>query len=109
MDELTSLEKQAAFATPIIMITFWGSALWVIVVAIQANGIWGGLGGFLVAGFMFAMWGGPPAFIVAACLLCFHYHVVGLWLPIVSIIWGAYTFFITLAMEKVRKGPNYRF
>ncbi len=59
------------------------SVAWLLYLVFEAAGFWR----MVFAGILlsFLLWPGPALlFAVAASILCFHYSVVGLWLPIFS-------------------------
>ena len=59
------------------------SSAWLLYLVFDAAGFWR----MVLAGFIQSifLWPGPALlFAVSASILCFHYSVVGLWLPILS-------------------------
>jgi hypothetical protein len=68
--------------------------------------------GFLAAFFAFLllsvcyMFGPAPMFAVASSFLCFYFHAIGFWLPILSYIVAAITLIVSIQIDRARKAVD---
>jgi hypothetical protein len=78
------------------------TSFWFIYLAYEARGL---LAAFAVFAFLSLCYGAGPAlmFAVASSFLCFRFHVVGLWLPIVAYVAAVILLFVALRLHRVRR------
>ena len=84
-------------------INFLGAALsttWVLYLVYDAAGFWRSVLAAIPLGLILRFAGSAPLFAVAASLLCFHYSVVGLWLPLLSYCSGGIGLFLHLRTNR---------
>jgi hypothetical protein len=81
------------------------TSFWMIYCAYKERGLFAALIAFF---FLSLCYGAGPAlmFAVASSVLCFHFYVVGVWLPIVSYVAGGFLLFVALRFRRVQKLAN---
>lgn len=81
------------------------TSFWLIYLVFEARGFVAAFLAFILLSICYKL-GPAPMFAVASSFLCFYFHAVDLWLPILSYIVAAITLFVTLQIERARKAVD---
>ena len=91
--ELQWLESHVAWAGVVTLLGGLAASFWLLYRVFHAKGFWMSLLAF--AGLsLLCKFGFSPTFAVASSFLCFHFHAVGIWLPLSSYVLAAVLLYV---------------
>jgi hypothetical protein len=102
IERLQTLERRIGWVRGVTLLGALICSFWLIYRAFAAHGLWIALLFFVGLALVYKF-GASPMFAVAASALCFGYHAVGVWLPLVSYVLAAISLYVDLRCEKLHR------
>ena len=80
---------------PISLLAAVITSFWLLYLIFTARGFLTTLVAFFLLGISYRL-GPAPMFAVASSILCFYFHAVGIWLPVISYVIAAITLYLAI-------------
>jgi hypothetical protein len=96
------LENRVSWARVLTLIGAVVCSFWLVYRVFSAHGVLAAFLAFILLSIVYKF-GASPMFAVAASILCFHFKVVGLWLPVTSYVIGAILLYADMKRDNLQR------